>query len=465
MEDKGTESAIVAMARRRTEGETGASAPAPSGPREWADRVPSGPLDDPATHARLRRLFPLTPDLVHLNVGTLGSTPYPVLDILRAADTEYARYPRDPYPPTTLTEPRATLARCYGCDPDEIAVVQGATDGNARILNGLDLAEGDEVVTTTHECYTMQAPLNLLRNRRGIKVTKLTPRLGPDQTAEEIVEMFAAAITPRTRVLEWAAVTFTVGTTMPTRALAELAHEHGLTTVVDGAHLPGQFDMSLRELGVDFVSGSGAKYQCGPMGTGVLYARNKVLPEHNPLPLPGFWPVISLWYPIEGGLPPRATGREPTYDIGTFLQKTGSADLSRGPALQTAAEIWEHIGRGEIQRYVHGLCDHLKERIAAHWGEESFFSPLHDRRLHSGMVAFQPFRDPAHAVDPQRFMEFEERMESEHGINLRFTFFPVRDDGSERFAIRLAPHLYNDRDELDRTVDAMIKLTDEMERR
>ncbi|WP_218040577.1 aminotransferase class V-fold PLP-dependent enzyme [Actinomadura sp. WMMB 499] len=456
------ESAVVAMARRRTAAETeasgGAHRPAPG----WASRVPSGPLDDRASWERVRALFPLAPDLIHLNVGTLGSTPGPVLDLLRATDADYARHPRDPYPPTTFSEPRAALARCYGCDPDEIAIVQGATDGNARILNGLALGEGDEVITTTHECYTMQAPLNMLRNRRGVVVKKLTPPLGPDQSADEIVEMFEAAITSRTKVIEWAAVTFTVGTTMPTRRLAELAHRHGLISVVDGAHLPGQFDMNLHELGVDFLSGSGAKYQCGPMGTGIVYARNKVLPEYNPLPLPEFWPVISLWYPIEGELPPRATGREPSYDIGTYLQKTGSADLSRGPALQTAAEIWEHIGRAGIQRYVHGLCDHLKERIAEHWGPESMFSPLRDRRLHSGMVAFQPFRDPADAADPAKFMEFEERMESEHGVNLRFTFFPVRGADTERFAVRLAPHLYNDRDELDHTVDAMIKLTDAM---
>jgi selenocysteine lyase/cysteine desulfurase len=458
----GSESVVVAMARRRTETETRQRTTAAPGAATRFPYVPSGPLEDPATWRKLRSLFTIDENLVHLNVGTIGSAPRPVLDMLKTADFDYARNPRDPYPPTTFSEPRATLARCYGCDPDEVAIVQGATDGNARILNGLDLGEGDEVITTTHECYTMQAPLNALHNRRGVVVKKLTPRLGPDQTAEEIVEMFESAITSRTKVIEWAAVTFTVGTTMPTRMLAELAHRYGLISVVDGAHLPGQFDMNLHELGIDFLSGSGAKYQCGPMGTGILYARNKVLPEHNPLPLPEFWPVISLWYPIEGSLPPRTTTREPTYDIGTYVQKTGSADLSRGPALQAAAEIWDVVGRHHIQAYVHGLSSYLKERIVDHWGAESLFSPLYDQRLHSGMVAFQPFRDPAKATDPGTFMEFEERMERDHGVNLRFTFFPVRDSATERFAVRLAPHLYNSRAELDQTVDAMIKLTAEL---
>lgn len=457
------ESAVVAMARQQTEaaaqtGEAGDRSPAV--PMPELD-LPSGPLELAENWTRVRELFTIDPNMVHLNVGTIGSVPRPVLDLLRSTDFDYARRPRDPYPPTTQLAARTALAAAYGCDPDEIAIVAGATDGNARILNGLELGEGDEVLTTDHECYTMQAPLNALHNRRGVVVRKLTPRLGPDQDADEIVAMFESAITSRTKVLQWAAVTFTVGTTFPTRRLAELAQRHGLISVVDGAHLPGQFDMNLHELGVDFLSGSGSKYQCGPMGTGILYARNKVLPEHNPLPLPAFWPVISLWYPIEGELPPRTTGREPSYDIGTYVQKTGSSDLSRGPALQLAADIWGRIGRANIQRYVFGLSRYAKERVADQWGRDSLFSPLDDERLHCGMVCFQPFRDPADAADMNKFVELEERMEQEYGVNIRFTFFPERDAPGERFGVRLAPHLYNSRDEVDYTIDALIKLTAE----
>ncbi|WP_140158161.1 hypothetical protein [Micromonospora sp. NBS 11-29] len=62
----------------------------------------------------------------------------------------------------------------------------------------------------------------------------------------------------------------------------------------------------------------------------------------------------------------------------------------------------------------------------------------------------------------KRFVEFEQRMEDEYGVNLRFTFFPVRGSDTERFAIRLAPHLYNNREEIDHAVDSMIKLTEAM---
>ncbi|MFD9737199.1 hypothetical protein, partial [Umezawaea sp. NPDC059074] len=63
------------------------------------------------------------------------------------------------------------------------------------------------------------------------------------------------------------------------------------------------------------------------------------------------------------------------------------------------------------------------------------------------------------AYDIANIAEFERMMEQDYGVNLRFTFFPVRGLDREGFAIRLAPHLYNSREEVDHAVDSMIELT------
>jgi selenocysteine lyase/cysteine desulfurase len=81
----------------------------------------------------------------------------------------------------------------------------------------------------------------------------------------------------------FSAPTYKTGTMLSMGLLAELAQQHGLTTVVDAAHVPGMMNYRFRELGVDFLAGSTAKWHCGPGGTGVLYARNKVLPQFNPV--------------------------------------------------------------------------------------------------------------------------------------------------------------------------------------
>jgi enediyne biosynthesis protein CalE9 len=426
-------------------------APRPTDGRSWKD----------AELGHLRDLFPLEPDLIHLNTGTIGSAPYPVLDLLDSYDRDYARVPRDPYPPTTFAEARQSIAGSLGCDYDELVIAHNTTHTMGQIFGGLDLHEGDEIITTDHECYSVQAHINMLHNRRGVVVKKLTPLLGHHWTAEDYVRQFEAAVTPRTRVLEFAAVTFTTGTAMPIRLLAEMAQRYGITTVMDAAHLPGLFDVRLRELGVDFIGASGSKWQCGPMGTGILYIRNKVLPQYNPLPLPRFWPIISIWYPIEGELPPREASREATYDIAEQLQKAGTASPSKALALQKACEIWDEIGRDRIERHALGLNRYFQERVIDHWGKSSMYCPTDDPRLLSAITAFNPF-GPEDATNLEKHMRFVSTLEERHRVAMRWTFFPAPDSADLHYGARVCTHLYNSREEIDRLVDGMIDLCAEM---
>ncbi|MEU2613200.1 aminotransferase class V-fold PLP-dependent enzyme [Micromonospora sp. NPDC007271] len=443
---------------RANPGEVSAGSAVPA----WAEQVTPGTLDDPIRWQLVRDLFPLRSDLVHFDTATLGSVPVPALEEFGRADRDYAARPADPYERTALPEVRAALARNYGCAVDEIALVNGGTDAMSRILGGLDLEPGDEIVTTTHECYTVRSPLNLLASRRGVVLRAVTPRSGPGLDAEEIVATVEHAITPRTRVLQWAGVSLTTGVTFPTRLLAELAHAHGLITVVDGSLLAGQMPLNLHELGVDFVGGALSKYQCGPMGTGLLYARNRVLPDYNPTPLPPFWPVVSLAYPVEGQLPPRAQGAEPAYDLGLMLQQSDVADLSRSAALMHCVRMWERIGWENVQWYVFGLSAYLKQRIAEIWGRGALLTPADDDRLHSGIVAFEPFHGRHESAGPGRYLAFRDRLAADHGVTVQVTAVPVQGVPNPRFAIRLAPHLYNTRGEIDQALDAMVLLGEEL---
>ncbi|MFV2086270.1 aminotransferase class V-fold PLP-dependent enzyme [Micromonospora sp. LOL_021] len=448
-----------------SQGRTGGYAAVPT-----ATESTLGPLGDPLRWQRIRALFPLAPDLRYLDTAAAGSVPRPALELLAAAqpDTSAALRPRDSYPDTLVTEARATLASAYGCSVDELAIVSSATDAFARILHGVELGPGDEVLATDHDCFTVRTPLALLRDRRGVVVRRVCPPVGPEQRAEQIVAMFEAAVTRRTRVIQWPAVSLTIGAVFPNRELAELAQRHGLISVVEGAQFIGQFDVDLRSLGVDFLASSGSKYQCGPMGTGLLYARNRVDPEHNPLPLPDFWPTVSLNYPVDGGLPRRggAGAGAGAYDLGALLQQSDTADLTRPAVLAAASRLWDQIGRADIARYVVGLGARIRQQIVDRWGTGSLLSPLADPSMHSGIVTFDPFASAAwssrsagvgatDAVDSGRLSEFVRRMEDEFDTRLQQVFVPAPGRGGPIPAIRMSPHLYNSADEIDAAVTAM----------
>ncbi|MEU7952723.1 aminotransferase class V-fold PLP-dependent enzyme [Micromonospora chalcea] len=423
--------------------------------------APADPLRA-ASFAELRSLFAMEPDAVHLNTGTIGVMPYEVLDVNDRVTREWNGGLRNVYPPGMYPEHRAAIGRAFGVDQDEMVICHNATEGVARVINGLDLHEGDEVITTSHECYSVLSNFNLLRNRHRITLTVLTPPVGPDVTAEEIVDMFARAITPRTKVLAFAAVTLFTGTRMPVRQLCDLAQQHNLTTVVDGALLPGLFDTDLRALGPDFVTCSGSKFQCGPLGTGLLYVRNKVHPEHNPLPLPTFWPVISTWYPMMGAPPPRTTTRVESYNMGDYLQSAGSASIARGAALAKACELWDRIGRDRIERHAVALGAHTRARIVERFGVESLYSPLTDDRLTAPLVAFNPFPDRADGWNITKFARLVDELESRHRIWTRWTEFDVAGSPHQHYAARICTHLYNTAEEVDLAVDAIADLVREL---
>ncbi|MFD2472422.1 aminotransferase class V-fold PLP-dependent enzyme [Amycolatopsis silviterrae] len=415
-----------------------------------------------ASWEEIRKLFALDPAAIHLNTGTVGAMPYEVLDTVDRVTREWTGGLADVYKPADYLEHRSAIARSFGVDLDEMVICHNATEGVARIIQGLDLHEGDEVVTTSHECYSVLSNFNLLRNRFGVRVKVITPPSGYDVRAEEIVELFEAAITPRTKVLSFAAVTLFTGTRMPMRALCELAQRHGLTTVVDGALLPGMLDCNLRELGVDFMACSGSKFQCGPLGTGLLYLRNKVFPEHNPLPLPKFWPVISTWYPILGSPPPRTTTSVASDDMALYVQMAGSASIAKGAALAKACALFDEIGRARIEHRIMDLADYARDRLVEAFGKDALYSPGADERLRSPLIAFHPFRDRESAWNVKKLGAFTGRLEQEHRIWTRWTEFDVPGSPHQHYAARITTHLFNTRAEIDKAVAVMARLADEL---
>lgn len=421
----------------------------------------AGSLRD-APWETIQRLFALEPSAIHLNTGTVGAMPRAVLDVHDQVTRAWSGGLADVYQPTMFGEYRELIGRAYGVDEDEIVISHSATEGVARVIHGLDLHAGDEVIATSHECYSVLSNFNLLRNRYGISLKVLTPPTGYGVSADEIVALFEQAITPRTRVLAFSAITLWTGTTMPARALCELAQRNGLVTVIDGALVPGMLDLNMRELGADFISCSGAKYQCGPLGTGILYVRNKVFPEYNPLLLPTLWPVISTWYPMVGDTPPRSTTSVASYNIGDYLQIAGSASIARGAALAKACEMWDEIGRDRIERRIMELAEYARERILERFGERAMFSPGADVSLRSPLIAFNPFRRPEDAWNVKKAVALTDRLAEEHKIWIRWTEFDVPESPHQHYAARIATHIFNDHDQIDRAVGTLVRVAAEI---
>jgi selenocysteine lyase/cysteine desulfurase len=217
----------------------------------------------------LRAEFPVLADRVYPHAGTFGPLPHGAvraqLDVLDRAAAE-GRF-REYYDLKLdlATRQRAAYAALLGADPADVALTTCTSEGVVRVLAGLDLGPGDEIITAPDEHPGLLGPLGGLRARRGVEV-----RTAP------FAEL-ADAIGPRTRLVACSHVSWVTGA-MRAPGLAEA----DVPVLLDGAQGVGAVDADVRRLGCTFYAGSGQKWLCGPSGTGMLWIdpawRDRVAP-------------------------------------------------------------------------------------------------------------------------------------------------------------------------------------------
>jgi selenocysteine lyase/cysteine desulfurase len=362
--------------------------------------------------AEFAREFTISHEHKYLVASQKGSMPIPVMRRYKEGLDQIAR---DPFPvylePSAIT--RATIAKGYGARVDEIAIARNTTDAISQILNGIHWQPGDEILCSTMEYPNCVATVRRVATRFGVVIRQFGVPLRPDVEAEEIVDSARRALSPgKTKAMFFSCPTQPTGIALPARRLARLAQENGVITVVDGAHYGGMFDPRLDEVGVDFWGISGHKWQCGPGGTGILYARN-ALSSANSTPLPRFHLVRS------GDLDAPTDGSRPDgFDIGAALSVYGFPESADWRALGDVCAMWDRIGRQRIQNYILALADYAREKLIAAFGQCCILQPCRDAELKSGIIAFNPFPKPEQRRDLKFAEKFQSRMLKECGYHV-----------------------------------------------
>jgi selenocysteine lyase/cysteine desulfurase len=177
---------------------------------------------------------------------------------------------------------RRSLAREFGCDPEEMAITRNASEGLEAVQLGLDLKAGDEVLTTTHDYPRMLTTWRQRERRDGI-VLKTISFPFPPPSLDALAERFEAAITPRTRVILVCHMTNLTGQVFPVKRICRTARERGIEAIVDGAHAFAHFPFRHEDLDCDYYGTSLHKWLFAPHGTGFLYVRRSKIGKVWPL--------------------------------------------------------------------------------------------------------------------------------------------------------------------------------------
>jgi isopenicillin-N epimerase len=205
---------------------------------------------------RMREEFLLDPSVTFLNHGSFGATPRAVFETYQEWQLELERQPvlflarrLD----ALLAEARATLGAYVGADPDDLVFVPNATAGVNVAAWPLGLDAGDEVLSTDLEYGALDLAWDHVCGDFGARYVR-TPITLPIESSEEVVETIWAGVGPRTKVLFLSHYTSGTALTLPVAELCRRAREHGIRTVVDGAHVPGQLPLDLRALDPDYYA-------------------------------------------------------------------------------------------------------------------------------------------------------------------------------------------------------------------
>lgn len=316
---------------------------------------PDAAADDASVFAAARGQFLIPPGVAYCNTGTLGASPREVVDALtdgiRRLETDLAAWPYEKPEGEPLTgyqqllDVREAVGRFVNVPAADVALTQNATMGINFFANGLDLAAGDEVVSTDNEHGGAISCWRLLAKRRGIVVRELPLEPALAGGPEAVVKLFESAMTPRTKVVMFSHVTSGLGALMPARELCALARGGGALSLVDGAQAVGQVEVDAQALGCDAYAGSPHKWMMAPKGTGFLYVRREVQDR--------LWTTLASyqWDNHQDG-------------AFRFMQYgTGSVPVTDG--LTAAIRFIGKIGMPRIARWDAALTKRLRDGLAA----------------------------------------------------------------------------------------------------
>lgn len=243
--------------------------------------------------AALRSEFPVLERLAYLNAGSVGPVPRAGVAAARESLEEQllsgraakAQFDGAAELADTL---RTRVAGVLSCDAAEVALTGATTDGVNTVVGGLELAPGDEVLTTDEEHPGVLAPLGFATRRSGIEV-----RVVP--FAE-----IAREVRPPTRLVVCSHVSWRTGRIVDTAALAAAE----APVLLDGAQGLGAIPVDVGALGCDYYAASGQKWLCGPVGSGYLYVRRDRIGDLHPI-VPGYGsvadPLLALDCPPADG--------------------------------------------------------------------------------------------------------------------------------------------------------------------
>ena len=327
------------------------------------------------------------------------------------------------------------VAELLGVAPANIAFMENATAAFNQALSCVPFRRGDVLVTSRNDYVSNQIAYLSLQARLGVEVVR-----APDLPEGGVDPRAVARIIHRrgARLVALTHVPTSSGLVQPVEEVGRACQERGVLYLVDACQSVGQMPVDARAIGCDFLSVTARKFLRGPRGAGFLYVSDRVLDTDLEPLLPDLrgahWIDTDLYQPA-----PDATRFE-NWEFAYAMV------LATGEAVRYASRL----GLENIRERAWRLADFARETLGALDG----VTVMDRGRVRSAIVSLHlAGRDPVGLVHALR----------ERGINTSATplGYALIDLDAKGIGstLRVSPHYYNTRAEIETLADALRELS------
>lgn len=225
----------------------------------------------------------------------------------------------------------------------EIIYTRGTTTSLNTVASAYgrqNVQEGDEIVITYMEHHSNLIPWQQLAKEKNAVLKYID--LEEDGTIS--LDTVKETITPKTKIVAMTMASNVLGTINPIKEVAKIAHENGAVMVVDAAQAAPHMPIDVQDLDCDFLAFSGHK-MCGPTGIGVLYGKQELLENIEPIEFGGeMIDFVDLYDSTWKELPWKFEG--------------GTPNIAGAIGMGAAIDYLTNIGLDKIVNHEHELIEY-----------------------------------------------------------------------------------------------------------
>lgn len=370
----------------------------------------------------IRKQYLLKPDYINLENGYYNFLPQPLLNKYIEHIKEI-NYQGSYYMRTVQWENKQKsvigLAAIAGCSPEELIITRNTTESLDTIIGGIHWQAGDEAIMAEQDYGAMLDMFKLVSDRYGV-VNKFISVPNHPKDDNEIVDLYKNAITTKTKVILVSHMINITGQILPIKKISEMAHQHGVQVIVDGAHAFAHIQYSIADLGCDYYAASLHKWLSVPLGAGILFVKKDLIKD--------IWPLIG-----DGEKDPNKIKR---------LNHTGTHPVHTDLTIPDSIAYYQMIGPA-------------KKEARLRWLQQYWTSQIKDNPnilLNTPTDATRACAISNVGIKGMKPAILAERLMKEHKI------FTVAIDYANVHGCRITPNLYTTTKELDQFVQALHSL-------